>query len=123
MSGYLDEAEFMEMVKTLDPNVTEEEARRAVSEADSDNTGVITRQEFFEWWCSADEDEGEAGSTKGNRSSLARRLSNLIRERQVTFGAASLPLGHGAASQRLRAGTDTFTGTMREMMDGQWGNP
>lgn len=53
-SGSVDEAEFGELCREMDPHMTQPAVKRALAAIDSDGDGDISLGEFREWWLSGD---------------------------------------------------------------------
>jgi Ca2+-binding EF-hand superfamily protein len=49
-NGRLEYAEFVELLGTVGPRPTEEEAQLAFSVIDTDHTGYVEFEEFVHWW-------------------------------------------------------------------------
>jgi Ca2+-binding EF-hand superfamily protein len=50
--GRIDFQEFVQMLTTLDAQMTEDELRIGFSEVDTNHDGLIDVHEFMEWWTS-----------------------------------------------------------------------
>lgn len=49
-NGRIEYEEFVELLGSVGPRPTEEEAQLAFSVIDSDNTGYVEFEEFVHWW-------------------------------------------------------------------------
>lgn len=49
-NGFIDVKEFMELLKVISPNTTDNQAISGFELVDENNDGLIEFEEFLEWW-------------------------------------------------------------------------